>query len=78
MQKLDTQTAPFTRTSLRPASMLSYYGSRIVTVSGDGSRIFWNGNMFDATPASLWYLASHIFASNTNGSRALGSTALLN
>lgn len=76
LQKLDTQTTPFTRTaSLRPASMLSGYGSRILTVSGDGSRIFWNGNMFDSTPTSLWYLASHVFASNTNGSRALGSTA---
>ncbi len=79
LQKLDTQTHPFTRTaSLRPTSMLSTFGSGILTVSGDGGRIFWNGNMFDTTPTSLWYLASHIFASNTDGSRALGSTVLFN
>ncbi|MEO0017643.1 MAG: hypothetical protein RLZZ522_926, partial [Verrucomicrobiota bacterium] len=79
LYKLDTQTAPFTLAAqLRPASLLSKYGSRIVTVSGDGSRIFWNGNMFDTTPTSLWYLASHVFATNTNGSRALGSTAFFN
>ena len=77
--KIDTQTAPFTLTAqLRPSSLLSYYGSRIVTVSGDGSRIFWNGNMFDTAPTSLWYLASDVFATNTDGSRALGSTAFFN
>lgn len=79
LQKLDTQTNPFTRSaSLRPASMLRSFGSRIVAVSGDGSRIFWNGNMFDTAPTSLWYLASDVFATNTDGSRALGTTAFFN
>jgi autotransporter-associated beta strand protein len=77
LDKFDVVASPIALTaSLRPATLLGYYGSRTVTVSGDGNRIFWNGNMFDTTPVSLWYLGSDVFACNTSGSRALGTNAL--
>ncbi len=61
----------------RPATMIDSYGSRIIAVSLNGSRIFWNGNMFDETGNSLWFQAQHVLASNATGSQALVSNGIL-
>ena len=57
--------------------MIDGYGSRIIAVSLNGRRIFWNGNMFDETGTSLWFQNQYVLASNATGSQALVSNGIL-
>lgn len=49
-----------------------YYGSRTVVVSGDGSRIFWNGAVFDESLNVLWEIGEIIHSVSANGKLAFG------
>jgi hypothetical protein len=58
-------------------SSVSYYGSRTVVMSEDGSRVFWNGSVFTTAPfAEEWTIRSEIIAATADGlvafSRNLG------
>ncbi len=74
--KFDTVGDVFVQLAQISASSASYYGSRIVTVSADSSRVFWNGTMFDANLASLWTVGQIIYATTPNGRFAFGETAI--
>lgn len=60
---------------IRVASV-SYYGSRTVVVSEDGSRVFWNGSMFDANLVEQWTIADEIFSTSADGRYAFSSTKI--
>lgn len=53
-------------TSIRVESA-SYYGSRVVTVSEDGSRVFWNGSVFDEALKELWTFGEHVYSCTPDG-----------
>jgi hypothetical protein len=55
---------------------VNYYGSRTVVVSDDGSRVFWNGSMFDANLVELWTLRDEIFSSSADGHFAFSQTKI--
>src|SRR6266487_4404560 len=44
-----------------------YYGSRNVVMSGDGTRLFWTGAVYDANLNELAYLADEIYATTAHG-----------
>ena len=49
-------------------SSVSYYGSRTVVMSEDGSRVFWNGSVFTTAPfAEEWTIRSEIIAATADG-----------
>jgi hypothetical protein len=49
-------------------SSISYYGSRTVIISEDGSRVFWNGSVFTTSPFSEeWTIRSEIIAATADG-----------
>lgn len=50
----------------------NYYGSRIVTVSDDGGRIFWNGSVFSPSLTEVWQFGRHILACTPEGRYAFG------
>ncbi|MGZ5529875.1 MAG: fibronectin type III domain-containing protein, partial [Limisphaerales bacterium] len=54
----------------------SYYGSRVVVASEDGSRVFWNGSMFDANLTELWTMADQVYCTSTNGQFAFGQNKI--
>lgn len=74
--KYDTIGDTFASLATIRVSSASYYGSRVVTVSADGSRVFWNGTVFDANLSSLWTVGQHIYSTTPNGRFALGETAI--
>jgi hypothetical protein len=56
----------------------SYYGSRGVVMSEDGSRVFWNGSAFTTSPFALeWWIKDHILASSADGRLAFSKGKLL-
>nr|MDJ0870057.1 thrombospondin type 3 repeat-containing protein [Myxococcota bacterium] len=50
------------------------YGSRNLVMSGDGSRLFWRGYVYDADLNELGYLGEEIYATSYDGSIAYSST----
>jgi len=74
--KYDTIGDTFASLATLRVSSASYYGSRVVTVSADGSRVFWNGTVFDANLSALWTFSQHIYATTPNGRFALGETSI--
>ena len=56
----------------------SYYGSRNVVISPDGTRIFWTGAAYDANLNDLGYLGEEIYATSAHGDLALGGQHVIN
>jgi hypothetical protein len=52
----------------------SYYGSRNLVMSADGSRLFWTRMIFDAHLVSYDLLPNEIYSCSTNGRIAFGET----
>jgi hypothetical protein len=52
----------------------SYYGSRNLVMSADGSRLFWTRMIFDANLVSYDLLPNEVYSCSTNGRIAFGET----
>ncbi len=77
LRKFDTVGDAFTGLGGMRSSAVSYYGSRLVVISGDGNRIFWNGSMFDPSLNILWSPAAITYSTTTTGRFAFGETQIL-
>ncbi|MBC8009365.1 MAG: hypothetical protein H7067_04625, partial [Burkholderiales bacterium] len=76
IHKFDTVGDVFQELAHIRVSSAGYYGSRIVTVSADGSRVFWNGTLFDANLTPLWTFSQIVYATTPNGRFAFGETSI--
>jgi hypothetical protein len=76
LYKFDTNGDVLTFTKSITFNGVSYYGSRAVVVSSSGSRVFWNGGMFDADLNVLWNIGDTIYDSSSTGKYAFGSTKI--
>jgi len=57
----------------------SYYGSRRVVRSGDGSRVFWNGGVFDADLQIIRTISpGEVISSSFTGGIAVSNTQIIN
>ena len=56
----------------------SYYGSRNLVMSADGSRLFWTGAAYTSDLNEIGYLGEEIYATTAHGDFALGSTRVFN
>ncbi len=75
--KFDTSGDTFTQlANVRPAEITSYYGSRTVVVSEDGSRIFWAGVALDQNLATDWGIGETVYSTSTDGRYAFSQTAI--
>ena len=73
--KFDTAGDVFTELAeIRPADISSYYGSRTVIVSEDGSRIFWAGVALNPDLTTEWAVGDIIYSASTDGRYAFGET----
>lgn len=52
----------------------SYYGSRNLVISQDGSRVFWTRVVFDADLVSYDMVPGEVYSCSTNGRVAFGAT----
>lgn len=64
--------------SVAGAAGHSYYGSRNVVMSPDGSRVFWTGAAYDANLNDLGYLGEEIYGTTAHGDLALGGQHVFN
>lgn len=53
-----------------------YYGSRTVTASEDGNRVFWNGAAFDKDLNVEWDFGKHIYSCSPDGRYAVSSDGI--
>jgi len=75
--KFDTIGDTFTQVnSVRPPEISSYYGSRTVVVSEDGSRIFWAGVALDQNLTTEWGIGDIIYSTSTDGRYAFAGSAI--
>ncbi len=76
IHKFDTVGDTFQELAHVRVSSAGYYGSRVVTVSANGSRIFWNGSVFDANLTPLWTFGQIVYATTPDGRFAFGETSI--
>lgn len=76
IHKFDTVGDTFNQLASIRVSSASYYGSRVVTVSSDSSRVFWNGTVFDANLASLWTFGQIVYSTTATGRFAFGENLI--
>ncbi len=76
LHKLDTTGDVFTPLKEVRAVGASYYGSRSVQISEDGTRVVWNGVVFDADLSVLWTPSAEIYSISGNGRYAFGETKI--
>lgn len=75
--KFDTSGDSFLKLyEVRPPEIASYYGSRTVVVSEDGSRIFWAGVALDENLNTEWGIGETIYSASTNGRYAFALSAI--
>lgn len=74
LHKFDMLGDQFVSLASIRVSSVSYYGSRTVVVSEDGSRVFWNGSAFDANLTELWTMADEVFSTSPDGRYAFSQT----
>lgn len=75
--KYDTAGDIFTElTSVRPTEISSYYGSRTVLVSENGSRVFWAGAVLDANLSPVWGVGEIVYATSPDGRFAFADDAI--
>ncbi len=72
LQRYDLLGDKFTQLASKRVDYVSYYGSRNVVGSDDGSRIFWNGAVFTASLEEEWALDAQVYSTNADGSLAFG------
>lgn len=76
LQKIDTAGDTLRQVGTIRVTSYSYYGSRAVVVSTDGTRVFWNGSVFDEDLTELWAFGAEAFAATPDGRYAFGSTVV--
>lgn len=77
LMKFDISGDTFTKLAdIRPSEIASYYGSRTVVISEDGSRIFWAGVVFDDDLETEWATGSTVYSTSTDGQYAFTSDAI--
>ena len=75
--KFDTSGDTFTSLAeVRPPEMSSYYGSRNVIVSEDGSRIFWAGVVLDENLKTEWGVGEIIYSTSSDGRYAFSESVI--
>lgn len=74
IRKFDVAGDVFAQLASVRTESASYYGSRTVVVSPDGSRVFWNGGVFDSNLALLWTTGPEIYSTSGDGRFAFGET----
>lgn len=72
ISKNDTITDAFVSVAGNGTRGNSYYGSRNVVISSDGSRLFWTAVVFDANLVNSGVLPAEIYSCSTNGRVAFG------
>ena len=63
-------------TEVRPPEISSYYGSRTVVVSEDGSRLFWAGVALNQDLETEWATGDIIYSTSADGRYAFADTAI--
>jgi hypothetical protein len=72
LHKLDTAGDVFTTLGQTDTGISGYYGDRQVLVSENGSRIFWDGAVYDQNLNYVWSTNDTIFAATPDGHFAFG------
>ena len=67
LRKFELTGDKFTEAGTVRLNPLNYYGSRVVVASQDGSRIFWNGMVFDQALGAVRNLADMVYSTTTDG-----------
>jgi hypothetical protein len=67
IHRFDLTGDKFTELVAARLNPLGYYGSRVVVVSENDSRIFWNGMVFDQALAPVQNLADLVYSTTTDG-----------
>ena len=70
LHKFDLTGDAFSELAYKRVSSASYYGSRIVKVSSDGQRIFWNGSVFGPDLTEEWEIGELIYSCSADGKYA--------
>jgi alpha-tubulin suppressor-like RCC1 family protein len=73
ISKFDTLTNSFVGLTSN-GTRGSYYGSRNLVISADGSRLFWTRVVFDADLVSYDMVPDEVYSCSTNGRVAFGTT----
>ena len=74
IHKFDVLGDQFNELAHVRVASVNYYGSRTVVVSEDGSRVFWNGSVFDANLVEQWTIGDEIFATSADGRYAFSQS----
>ena len=74
--KFDTLADKLTQVTSKRANISSYYGSRTVVVSEDGSRVFWSGVMHAADLAEQWAMSDIVYATSRDGRYAFAEAKI--
>ncbi len=74
IRKFDVAGDQFSQIASARTESASYYGSRTVVVSQDGSRVFWNGGVFDSNLGLVWTTGPEIYSASADGRYAFGET----
>ncbi|MFH1498356.1 MAG: fibronectin type III domain-containing protein [Verrucomicrobiota bacterium] len=72
IHKFDTIGDTFAELASVRVATYSYYGSRVVTISGDGDRVYWNGTVFDANLSPLWSFSKEVHSTTHDGRFGFG------
>ncbi len=73
LTQFDVTGDTFTQLASARVDSYSYYGSRIVTASEDGQRVFWNGGVFTRNLAVDWQMGALVYACSADGRYAVGT-----
>ena len=72
LHKYDTVGDVFKEVATARSKARGHHGSRTVLASGDGTKVFWNGSMFDANLEDSWPIGEEIVAVSPDGKLAFG------
>lgn len=78
IRKYDTGSNLFTPAGSKRVSGFSYFGSRRILTSGDGSRVFWNGGVFDPDLNVRLLLTNEVVSSTYRGEVIFTDKAAIN
>ncbi len=76
LHKYDTVADQFYAMGSVQVQPVYYFGSRTVVMSDDGSRIFWNGGVFDANLNVLWNTSDEVYSASADGRFAFSETKI--
>jgi hypothetical protein len=76
LRKFDTLADTLTDVAHSRGNISSYYGSRTVVVSEDGSRIFWSGSVFKPDLTEEWPMSDIVYCVSRDGQYAFAETKI--